>query len=278
MLPISNTSSHDRRRPAHSRKRLPLVRSNSLLGSIKNFVAAPFTRLFTGNPNDFDDPSDFTGKRRIILNQDIDNNDIVEDGPAPAKRMRVKSPSPPSSAGYLDPPGSTFHLNNNNNLSSNLPSRSASISLPSTTLPDYNARSTISPLRNHFSRNMSLDSVPPHQPRPLSRDITMKSLSSIPADTVMSGSRGSLPPMASRPFRLRDSLTPQPHSSIARQPHRDASEPPPVTMLNSNPIFVRGPSQFSEPQTQPVPTLGSLIDSQRAVSFSVTRLPIYCLI
>ncbi|KAE9407063.1 hypothetical protein BT96DRAFT_1014465 [Gymnopus androsaceus JB14] len=264
MLPMSNASTFDRRRPGQARRR-PLVRSNSsLLGSIKNFVAAPFARLFTGNPNDFDDPNGFSGKRRIIVNQEVDNNDFVEDGPAPAKRMRVKSPSPPRSAGYLDPPGSAFHLNSNNNLSSNLPSRSVSIPLPFTTLPDYNARSTISPLRHHFSRNMSIDSIPSQQPRPLSRDITMKSFSSIP----VTGSRESLPPMATRPFRLRESLTPQPHTSMAQQSNREVSEPPPVTALSSNPVFVRGPSQISEPQTLPIPTLGSLVDSQR-----ITRSP-----
>ncbi|KAF9064565.1 hypothetical protein BDP27DRAFT_1425667 [Rhodocollybia butyracea] len=93
--------------------RRTLVRSNSsLLGSFKNFVAAPFARLFTGNANEFDDPNDFSGKRRMLVNQHVDNNDIVEDGPAPAKRMRVRSPeplSPPPRSGYLDPPGSANH-------------------------------------------------------------------------------------------------------------------------------------------------------------------------
>ncbi|KIK63742.1 hypothetical protein GYMLUDRAFT_450575 [Collybiopsis luxurians FD-317 M1] len=271
MIPMSNSSNLDRRRHAHS-QRQGLVRSNSsLLGSIKNFVAAPFSRLFTGSANEFDDPNDISGKRRLIVNTEVDNNDIVEDGPAPAKRMRVRSPepeSPPRSAGYLDPPGSAFQLGNHNNLSNNPPSRSASISVPST-VPDpsaYNARSTISPLRNHFSRNMSIDSIPSHQPRPLSRDITMKSLSSIPGDrsvSIRAGSRDSLPP----PFRLRDSLTPQPHKSMVRQPNRDVSEPPPMTALHSKPVFVRGPSQVLEtPQpSQSVATLGSLVDSQRSL-------------
>ncbi|KAF9039589.1 hypothetical protein BDP27DRAFT_1435244 [Rhodocollybia butyracea] len=106
----------DRRRSSSVSLQTPrrtLVRSNSsLLGSFKNFVAAPFARLFTGNANEFDDPNDFSGKRRMLVNQHVDNNDIVEDGPAPAKRMRVRSPeplSPPPRSGYLDPPGSANH-------------------------------------------------------------------------------------------------------------------------------------------------------------------------
>ncbi|KAJ3882482.1 hypothetical protein F5051DRAFT_34754 [Lentinula edodes] len=272
MIPMSNTSTYERFRQGQAQRR-SIVRSNSsLLGSIKNFVAAPFARLFSGTANDFDDPSDLSGKRRLVYNEDVDNNDIVEDGPAPAKRMRVQSPDPPSSprsAGYLDPPGSAFHLDHNNNLSNNPPSRSASISLPFTTLPDstvHNARSTVSPLRNTFSRNMSIDSIPSNQSRPLSRDISMKSFSSIPVERSLStraGSRDSMPPLTAHHFRLRESLTPQPHHSMGRQPNRDVSEPPPVTALHSNPVFVRGPSQVSEPQTQPVSTLGTLVDSQR---------------
>ncbi|KAF9070385.1 hypothetical protein BDP27DRAFT_1420076 [Rhodocollybia butyracea] len=263
---MTNSSNVDRRRPGQTPRRT-LVRSNSsLLGSFKNFVAAPFARLFTGNANEFDDPNDFSGKRRMLVNQHVDNNDIVEDGPAPAKRMRVRSPeplSPPPRSGYLDSPGSAFQVNNNiYNSSSNPPSRSASLSNPSTTLPEstYNARSTISPLRKHFSRNMSIDVIPSAQSRPLTRDISMKSISSVPSSSLRLGSRDSLPPMGTHPFRMRESLTPQPHKLSPRE----ASEPPPVTALRSNPVFVRGPSQVSESQTrQPVATLGSLVDSQR---------------
>ncbi|KAJ3976475.1 hypothetical protein EV361DRAFT_286765 [Lentinula raphanica] len=269
MIPMSNASSYDRFRQAQAQRR-SIARSNSsLLGSIKNFVAAPFARLFTGATNEFDDPNDVSGKRRIVPNQNVDNNDIVEDGPAPAKRMRVRSPEPHStqrSSGYLDPPGSVFSVKHQETSFDKSPSRSASISLPSTTLPDsslYNARSTISPLRNTFSRTMSIDHIPSNQSRPLTRDVSMKSLSSIPNLTTKTGSRDSMPPLQTHSFRLRDSSTPQPHYTLGRPADRDVSEPPPVTVLASNPVFVRGPSQAPESKTQPIPTLGSLVDSQR---------------
>ncbi|KAJ3741945.1 hypothetical protein DFH05DRAFT_265496 [Lentinula detonsa] len=222
MIPMSNTSSYERFRQDQAQRRSVARSNSSLLGSLKNFVAAPFARLFTGTTGDFDDPNDLSGKRRLAINNNIENN---------------------GSTGYLDPPGSAFHLDNRNNLFNQPPSRSVSISLPSTTLPDssiHNARSTISPLRNTFSRNMSIDSIPLNQPRPLSRDISMKSLSSIPVEhslTMRAVSRDSMPPLSSHSFRLRNSATPQPHHSLGRRPNRDVSEPPPVTMLHSNPVF-----------------------------------------
>ena len=80
----------------------------------------------------------------------------------------------------------------------------------------------------------------------------------------------SLPPtnlLSSRPsFRMRASMTPQPNLFASSNIRRDASEPPPITSLMSNPIFVRGPSQASlHRQSTPSITLGSFVDSQRSV-------------
>ncbi|THV08027.1 hypothetical protein K435DRAFT_959484 [Dendrothele bispora CBS 962.96] len=263
---MSNSSLENRRRKAHSPRRT-LIRSNSsLLGSIKNFVAAPFTRLFTAPPDDFDDSNDYSGKRRRVVRN---VNDVMqEDGPAPAKRMRIRSPdsSPPSA--YLDPPNSAFQQKPNYSLSKS-PNRSTSNSLSPTTVQDsatVNVRSTVSPLRRQLSQTMTID---PSSKRSLSRDISMQSIPLYDADNRTPQSsltvrdQSSMPPMTGRPFRMRTSLTPQPS-----QLQREASEPPTLSSLHSNPVFVRAPSQplsqIQESQTKPgATTLGSLVGSQR---------------
>ncbi|KAL0577894.1 hypothetical protein V5O48_004089 [Marasmius crinis-equi] len=278
--PTSTPSRDSRRRKHHPQgsQRKTLVRNSSLFGSIKNFVAAPFSRLFTGSTEEFDDERDFSGKRRRAAPQSRDDFETVEDGPAPPKRLRVASPSlspPPSNrgsnGGYLDPPSSAFRQNSPYY---NKPSRSASITIPSTTLSDSNTRSTISPLRHQLSTGMKID------PRPMantynrntSRDSPMASVPLAGATDrnvphVQPNERPrdlSMPPLSGRPsFIMRSSMTPQ--------PQRDVSEPPPMTSLGSYPVFVRPPTQVNEQrQKSATPTLGSLVDSQRQAQGSQT--------
>ena len=59
---------------------------------------------------------------------------------------------------------------------------------------------------------------------------------------------------------LDQQQTPQPQHI----PARHISEPPPLNSLISNPVFIHAPAQTQEPV--PAPTLGSLVDSTRAVS------------
>ncbi|ESK85974.1 hypothetical protein Moror_9475 [Moniliophthora roreri MCA 2997] len=267
----TSTPSRDSRKrkpPSQPRK---LVRNSSLFGSIKNFVAAPFSRFFTGSSEEFDDEKDFSGKRRRYQSGSQNINEAYEDGPTPAKRLRVSSPSlsPPlgNRSGYLDPPSSTFKQNNSNSIY-NPPSRSSSITIPSTTISDSNIRSTISPLRRQLSSGMTIDSnpTPTTYPRSISRDASMAAIPNINTaqqDVFQRTERlpsrdHSMPPLSGRPsFIMRNSMTPQ--------PQRDVSEPPPMTSLSSYPVFVRGPSQARETQQKPTTTttLGSLVDSQR---------------
>ncbi|KAF9262198.1 hypothetical protein L218DRAFT_988486 [Marasmius fiardii PR-910] len=269
---MSTPSRDPRRRKPHPQRKT-LVRNSSLLGSIKSFVAAPFSRLFAADSSEeFEDEKDFSGKRRRTAPQiRVQNLEVLEDGPAP-KRMRVDSPSlspPPvnrgSIGGYLDPPASAFHQTSP--AVYNPPSRSASITIPSTTISDTNSRSTISPLRRQLSSGMTIDSHPSTNTynRGLSRERSTPSISlvgsaevNVPKPQTTERPRDySMPPLSGKPsFIMRSSMTPQ--------PQRDNSEPPPVTSLSSYPVFVRGPSQVNEQrQKSAMPTLGSLVDSQR---------------
>jgi nucleoporin NUP1 len=286
MLPMSTSSpastpTRDSRIRGLQGQPRKLVRNSSLFGSIKNFVAAPFSRLFTGSSEEFDDEKDSSGKRRRYQNGIQNNSEAYEDGPAPAKRLRVGSPSlspppPASRSAYLDPPSSAFKRATSTSIY-NPPSRATSITIPSTTISDTNARSTISPLRRQLSSGMSIDPHPTSatNPRPISRDVSMAAIphaSSGQQDAALQRperlpSRDhSMPPLSSRPsFIMRNSMTPQPH------PQRDVSEPPPMTSLSSYPVFVRGPSQTKEAQPKITTTLGSLVDSKRSVSSPSSR-------
>ena len=105
---------------------------------------------------------------------------------------------------------------------------------------------------------------PPTARRTISRDISMES-----------SSNTSTQPAANLPFRMRSSLTPQPGVPLygpnpqRRERHPSLSEPPPLTALIENPIFVKPP---------PLPqdnkhvndgssslTIGSLVDTQTSV-------------
>ncbi|KAJ8519874.1 hypothetical protein ONZ45_g3239 [Pleurotus djamor] len=211
------------------------------------------------------------------------------------KRLRVSSPkrqdhrTDHAQAGYNDPPANAF--------SSNAyipPNRSASVVLPATTLQsaaDNNTgrRYTRSPMRASslaLQSSMSVDSYMSGSSQSLQRDVSMSGAPS-PRDTSMEarpfpGTQGqirkaaplsrdlSLPPTSSRPpFVLRSSLTPQPThqllpSASAPGLRRDVSEPPPISSLRQNPIFVRGPPKNEGLYPSDSVTLGTLVENQRS--------------
>ncbi|KAG7452883.1 uncharacterized protein BT62DRAFT_33074 [Guyanagaster necrorhizus] len=285
----SSSSQDDRRRLQRATDARQLTRRNSsFLNSVKNYVPKPIARFFSGS-EEFDDSKDEMGKRRRLDGQQNEPVDGHDDGPAPSKRLRLRSPDravsqpPPQTtsaqSGYLDPPSSAFQPFFQPSYLSNDPSnRSSSLTLPATTIPDIprnEPRTTLSLLRNQFSRTMSID--PPQNPltRRLSRDVPMKSVALPPLhdaavrDTSMESAPGSfIPSSASRTrdtslplgFRIRTSVTPQ--------PVRDSSEPPTISSLGSKPVFVRGPApEVSKTQA----TLGSLVDTQRRTQSPVRQ-------
>ena len=263
----------------------PLARSNSFFGTIKNLVTAPFA-WFAGSEDEFEDTK---GKRRRLPVPSEDAH--MEDAslPSRAKRLRVSSPDRVTQP-YLDPPQSAFSqprptsdhptsdavrdATRSPRKALRLPSASSSHQLP-------RSRRTLSPLpsSSHLkppgvTRTMSLD-PPSHsslssriQPAPTIQNLqseTKRARDSLPASRDVS--------MSPRHLRVRSSLTPQPSVTgfgpvVPPRRERGPDEPPPLTALMSNPMFVKPPPAVqkqgaAEPSKQL--TLGTLMDSQRSV-------------
>ncbi|KAI5835619.1 hypothetical protein K523DRAFT_335664 [Schizophyllum commune Tattone D] len=124
---------------------------------------------------------------------------------------------------------------------------------------------------------MSVD--PPqrmYQPRALTKDVSMQYTPTLPhhdhsmdiIEEPMRRSpsfRGSLPPTSS--FRMRMSATPQ------VEPVRESSMPPSLTDLNTNPTFVRAPSQGVESRQRLTPsnTLGTVAEQRHLFSPTKSR-------
>ncbi|KAI8998885.1 hypothetical protein BD414DRAFT_136769 [Trametes punicea] len=282
----SSLSARDSPRTQHARRRLArgqLVRSGSLFGTLKNLVTAPLAWL--SSQDDFEDTP---GKRRRAAKAvDRDDGSDGEDRPT-TKRKRVDSPEPaPAPApptqptrptqGYLDVPEDlipkqTAPRQRLTAPASNIRSSSftPSLSMPAMQQEAHLARRTASPtISTSYSqpaaiqRTQSMD-PPAYRAISLSRDVSMEGglAGSASRDVTMS-------PTRQTPFQLRSrsSLTPQPSSqTFGPTPHlkgRDASEPPPLAALITNPVFVKPPSQFQHSQLeQPYTTLGSLAESK----------------
>lgn len=121
-------------------------------------------------------------------------------------------------------------------------------------LPSSRSRATLSPRRPQpIVRTMSID--PPRH------DSSFNFGREQDDDMNMQIDRDSRPPSPRPAFRMRSSLTPQPQ----QPPARYISEPPPLNSLVSNPVFLRAPAKASQ-EPSPAPTLGSIIESVRAVS------------
>ncbi|KAF9228763.1 hypothetical protein BS17DRAFT_812720 [Gyrodon lividus] len=262
----------------------PLARSNSFFGTIKNIVTAPFNWLASSE----DEFEDAKGKRRRFP-VTSDQGRLEDDTPQRrAKRMRVSSPDRDTQP-YLDPPRSAFkqlrqtshqpgsghprHLSKSPRKSLHIPAASA------TTNQSPRNRHTLSPYPSGshlkppgITRTMSLD-PPSHsslssriQPAPTMQDLQQES--NHKRDSMSVSSDVSMSP---RHLRVRSSLTPQPSCGsfgpiVPPRRERDPNEPPPLTTLMSNPMFVKPPpglqkQSSAEPGKQL--TLGSLMETQR---------------
>ncbi|KAI0371758.1 hypothetical protein BV20DRAFT_161850 [Pilatotrama ljubarskyi] len=276
---------HARRRATHS----PLSRTGSLLGALKNIVTAPLAWLSSQ-----DDFEDVQGKRRRHPNAPDRDEDSFDDERPTAKRKRVDSPEPApaplhqpmrTAQGYLDVPEDLIpkHTVPRQRLTAPAQHGRSSSFAPSFSVPamhDANlARRTASPtISTSFSqpsaiqRTQSMD-PPAYRAISLSRDVSMEGglSGSATRDVTMSPTRRD-------PFQLRSrtSLTPQPSGQTfgptPQHKGRDASEPPPLASLMSNPVFVKPPPQFQHAQLeQPVTTLGSLAESKGHTARSPMR-------
>jgi nucleoporin NUP1 len=270
----SSTSSRDGQAPKLTRL------NSSFLGAIKHIVTAPFS--WFGN----DIGADVTGSKRrrsdsgpapiaasgvqevpteIIIEEQRSNSDEddLHEAARRSKRMRLNSPSRTMKA--------TTESKSTMRRSSVVP-RASSAVLPSSRRA---SRATLSPKRNTLlyppaiQRTMSID--PPQLAS--RRDSSSASFNfGVDVDMVGFDNRDiSMPPSPSRlsprpSFRMRSSMTPQPIQHTL--PQRHISEPPPLSALFSNPVFVHPPLQEKEvtPVPTPVPTLGTLVDSARNVS------------
>jgi nucleoporin NUP1 len=259
----------------------PLVRSGSFFGTIKNIVTAPFN-WFTGPEDEFEDTK---GKRRrlpVTSDQGRPEDDSLQ---GRTKRMRVSGPDRDMHP-YLDPPRSAFqqpqrtsgysrHLSKSPRKSLHIPTASAASNQSPRnrrTLSPHPSASHLKP--PSVTRTMSLDPPPNSsfssriQPAPTMQDIQLESdhtrdLMSISRDVSMSP----------RHLRVRSSLTPQPSGTsfgpvVPPRRERDPNEPPPLTALMSNPMFVKPPPGLQKPGAAELGkqlTLGSLMDSHRKV-------------
>lgn len=267
----------------HQNHAPPLARSNSFFGTIKNIVTAPFS-WFAGSDDEFEDTK---GKRRRLPAASEDTHMEDESVPSRAKRMRVNSPDR-NTQPYLDPPRSAFTQPRRTSDKSTsgavrdiTRSPRKTLHIPSSSNQSPRNRRTLSPLPSGsrlrpqgVTRTMSLD-PPSHssfssriQPAPTILDLQSEPNS---AGDSMSTSRDVS--MSPRRLRVRSSLTPQPSSTgfgpvVPPRRERGPDEPPPLTALMSNPMFVKPPPAVQKQVAAEPPkqlTLGTLIDSQRSV-------------
>ena len=251
-------------------RRQPPPRSGSIMATIRNIVTAPLSWFSTT-----DEFEDTPGKRRRVpvSQPTADASDELRS----VKRQRVASP-PPQPQGYLDPPLTMFQPPSKHEGASQ---DTTSTAFPSTSMnantqghqPDRPGRHSLSATvwsRRGQSREISMDNLPN---RLITRDATMiplpvsreASFSSVPRDSSVGPVRA--------PFRMRTTLSPIPAGSDygpnPKRRERDPSEPPPLTALMSNPIFVKPPPgqhpTHRSQSAQPTTTLGALAQTSRAV-------------
>ncbi|KIK95028.1 hypothetical protein PAXRUDRAFT_411411 [Paxillus rubicundulus Ve08.2h10] len=269
-----STYTHQTHTPA-----APLARSGSFFGTIKNIVTAPFN-WFAGPEDEFEDTR---GKRRRLPVTSAQGRPEDDSLQGRTKRMRVSGPDRDTHP-YLDPPRSAFqqpqrtlgysrHLSKSPKKNLHIPTASATSNQSPCnrrTLSPHPSASHLKPPT--ITRTMSLD--PPPNPSfssriqlaPTMRDIQQgsnhtKDPMSISRDVSMSP----------RHLRVRSSLTPQPSGAsfgpvVPPRRERDPHEPPPLTSLMSNPMFVKPPPSLQKPGAAELGkqlTLGSLMDSHR---------------
>ena len=277
-----------RKKPSHHARRPPPSRSISMFSSLKSLVTTPFS-WFADPTNDSFETEDTPGKRKLVHSPSnpYDSEGDQKDAPSAyrVKRIRLDSPNrvatlpvPPAPTPYLDPPSPSLRPSTHTRTHASKPARPYAPS--SNTLPiprpDTSRLSPLSfqqPPRTQaapVARTMSMDpptarrtaiQEPSYLPPPISRDVSME----------LSPNTSAQP--TNPPFRMRSALTPQPGAPLygpnPQRRERNPSEPPPLTALIENPIFVKAP-----PVTQDQRrikdgsnlTLGSLVDTQKPVS------------
>lgn len=253
-------------------RRQPPPRSGSILATIRNIVTAPLSWFSTT-----DEFEDTPGKRRRVPASQSSTDALDEH--RSVKRQKVAG-FPPQLQGYLDPPLVMFQPHPRSESTSQDPTSTpfSSTSMNVNTYepqPDKHGRhSLVANVRTcrDRSREASMDGLPR---RLITRDATMiplpvsreASLSSVPRESSVGPVRAS--------FRMRTTLSPIPAGSDygpnPRRRERDPSEPPPLTVLMSNPVFVRPPPNLHPTRrsqsAQPTTTLGALAQTSRTVRF-----------
>lgn len=256
-----------------------------MFSSLKSLVTTPFS-WFADPTNDSFETEDTPGKRKLVHSPSnpYDSEGDQKDAPSAyrVKRIRLDSPDrvatlpvPPAPTPYLDPPSPSLRPSTHTRTHASKPARPYAPS--SNTLPiprpDTSRLSPLSfqqPPRTQaapVARTMSMDpptarrtaiQEPSYLPPPISRDVSME----------LSPNNSAQP--TNPPFRMRSALTPQPGAPLygpnPQRRERNPSEPPPLTALIENPIFVKAP-----PVTQDQRrikdgsnlTLGSLVDTQK---------------
>ena len=253
-----------------------------MFSSLKSLVTTPFS-WFANTGNDTFESEDTQGKRKLVHGPSHDSDGEQQDTPSAyrVKRIRLNSPErvptqsvlPPAS--YLDPPTPSLRPSTHRRTHASKPARpytSSNNTIP-IPRPDTSRLSPFSdPPRTQpalIARTMSMDPptarrpsvpAPSFLPPPISRDVSMEFSPNLSAE----------PP--NPPFRMRSALTPQPGAPLygpnPQRRERNPSEPPPLTALIENPIFVKPPSVPQEQRRvsdDSSLTLGSLFSKQKSV-------------
>jgi nucleoporin NUP1 len=291
-------SSLRRKKPSHHTRRPPPSRSISMFSSLKSLVTSPFS-WFANDTTDSFESEDTPGKRKLVhnLSNPYENEGDQQGIPSAyrAKRIRLDSPervatppvSRPGPRPYLDPPTPAFQpsthsrthapkparpyvpSNNNNDIPIPLPDTSRLNSLSFRLAPRTQTAPT--------ARTMSMD--PPKATRPSAQELSL--VVPISRHVSMEYSPSPTAQPANPPFRMRSALTPQPGAPLygpnPQRRERNPSEPPPLTTLIENPIFVKPPPPPPEQRrvsddSSPV-TLGSLVGAQKSVSLPPSQMP-----
>ena len=256
-----------------------------MFSSLKSLVTTPLSWLVNAT-NDSFETDDTPGKRKLIHSPANLYDDEGDKQNAPSahriKRIRLNSPehvdilsAPSASTPYLDPPIPSLRPLVHPRSHASKPTRPYAPSHNTIPIPrpDTSRHTSLSfhpPPRAQAvpgARTMSMDpptarrtsaQEPFYLPPPISRDVSMENLSAQPANP---------------PFRMRSSLTPQPgvplYGPNPQRRERNPSEPPPLTALIENPIFVKPPSVPQDKRRVNDGsfslTLGSLVDTQKSV-------------
>ena len=266
-----------------------------MFSSLKSLVTSPLSWLVNAT-NDSFETDDTPGKRKLIHSPANLYDDEGDKQNAPSahriKRIRLNSPervdilsAPSAPTPYLDPPTPSLRPLAHPRSHAPKPARPYAPSHNTIPIPrpDTSRHSPLSfnpPPRAPAvpgARTMSMDppnarrtsaQEPSYLPPPISRDVSMENLSAQPANP---------------PFRMRSSLTPQPgvplYGPNPQRRERNPSEPPPLTALIENPIFVKPPPMPQDNRRvndgSSSLTLGSLVDTQKSVRIILSYPHLY---